>query len=290
MTTISAGVDVGTGYAGRSRVRLSHPSGGTAAVYPKGGHVLSWRHPTGEVLFLSARTDAHQETHAGIPVVFPQFGKGVGTANGPLPQHGFARTSIWEIGGRGVDMAGRATATLSLRPSPDSTRLWPHDFRLLLDVSLGATLNLTMRVTNTGPAPLEFTCGLHSYFRVADARTARVEGLQGMRYRDKTANWAESIDTSPALSPNGETDRVYLGAPPALRLRDANRSLQIESSGFANTVVWNPGPGSDAKFNFAPGEWSRFICVEPATVFDPVTLQPEQSWRGEHTITVERGD
>jgi glucose-6-phosphate 1-epimerase len=285
--TATAGTEVGAGYAGRQRVRLSHSLGGTADVYAHGGHVLSWQPPSGEALFLSSRTDAHQETHAGIPIVFPQFGKGTGPTPAPLPQHGFARSSDWEIGDHTVDAKGRARATLSLLPSADIRKLWPHDFRLDLDVVLSDTLRLTMRVTNTGSSPLEFTCGFHSYFRVADSRTARVEGLQGLRYRDKTANWAESMDSAPALTPAGETDRVYLAAPSRLRLRDEHRCLRIESSGFSNTVVWNPGPELNDKFDFAPGEWSQFICIEPATVFDPVALRPGQEWRGEHTICVE---
>ena len=289
MTNATAATDASTGYAGRPRIRLSHPTGGTADIYPHGGHVLSWRDPSGEVLFLSARSDADQDTHGGIPLVFPQFGKGVGATVGPLPQHGFARQSDWEVVRHGVDRKGYATARLSLRSTADTRRLWPHEFRLELDVALGGTLKLALSVTNTGSAPLSFTGGFHSYFRVGDARTARVEGLQGLRYRDKTADWAESTDTQPALSPNVETDRVYLASPTRLRLRDETRCLRIESSGFANVVVWNPGPGSDEKFDFAPGEWSRFICVEPATVFDPIQLAAGASWRGDHTICVETG-
>jgi glucose-6-phosphate 1-epimerase len=286
-TNPSAGVEVGAGLAGRSRLLLSHPAGGTAEVYAHGGHVLSWRHPTGEVLFFSARRDAGQEKHAGSPIVFPQFGHGFGPTAGALPQHGFARTSDWTIGSHGTDAKGRATATFTLRPTPEITKLWPHDFAAELSVALGAELTLGLRVTNTGAAPLAFTVGYHSYFRVTDVRTARIEGLQGLHYRDKVADFAESSDTAPALVPNGETDRVYLASPARLRLRDSRRCLRIESSGFANVVVWNPGPGSDEKYDFAPGEWTQFVCVEPATVFSPIVVRVGESWVGEHRVCVE---
>ena len=286
-TTISAGADVGTGLAGRSRVRLAHPSGGTADVYTQGGQLLSWRHPSGEVLFHSARTDASQERHAGIPVIFPQFGRGFGAMAGLLPQHGFARDQEWRIDSHGVDDAGRATTTLVLQSNAQTRKLWPHDFSLELMVALGRELTLTMHVTNRGSAPMPFGCGLHSYFRVPDVRTAQVEGLQGLHYRDNTAAWKESTDSSAELVPDGETDRVYLGAPLRLRLRDGNRCIRIENHGFANVVVWNPGPGTDAKYDFAPGEWSQFVCIEPATVFEPVVLQPGATWRGEHVVAVE---
>jgi len=59
-TSPSAGAEVGAGLAGRSRVTLSHPAGGSAEVYAHGGQVLSWRHPSGEILFFSSRRDAGQ--------------------------------------------------------------------------------------------------------------------------------------------------------------------------------------------------------------------------------------
>lgn len=283
----SAAADVGSGLAGRSRVRLTHPSGGTAEVYAHGGQVLTWRHPSGDVLFLSARADKHQEKHGGIPVIFPQFGHGFGALARLLPQHGFARDREWTIAGDGVDSTGRATATLTLAATPETRALWPHEFAIELRVALGSDLSLTLTVSNNGTKPMPFTGGLHTYFRVRDVRTARIEGLQGLRYRDNTANWAESMESAAALVPDGETDRVYLGAPSRIRLRDGRRCLRLENSGFASVVVWNPGPGSDEKYDFAPGEWSQFVCIEPATVFEPVTLQPGAIWKGEHRITVE---
>jgi len=285
--TISAAADVGSGLAGRSRVRLAHPSGGTAEVYAHGGQVLTWRHPRGDVLFLSARDDKHQEKHGGIPVIFPQFGHGYGALARLLPQHGFARDREWQIAAHGTDAAGRATATLTIAATPETRALWPHEFALELLVALGAGLSLTLHVSNRGTAPMPFTGGLHSYFRVRDVRTARIEGLQGLRYRDNTANWAESTESAPALVPDGETDRVYLGAPSRIRLRDGSRCLRLENSGFASVVVWNPGPGSDEKYDFATGEWSQFVCIEPATVFEPVVVQPGATWTATHTITVE---
>jgi glucose-6-phosphate 1-epimerase len=285
--TTLAGADVGAGLTGRSRVLLSHPAGGSAEVYAHGGHVLSWRHPSGEMLFFSTRRDAGQEKHAGIPIIFPQFGHGWGATANALPQHGFARSSEWMIGNHGADAKGRATTTLTLRPNAQITKLWPHDFTCELTVSLGADLALALTVTNPGRTPLSFTAGYHTYFRVVDVRTARIEGLQGLRYRDKVLDFAESTDSSPALVPNGETDRVYLASPSRLRLRDEHRCVRIESSGFANVVVWNPGPGSDEKYDFAPNEWTEFVCVEPATVFDPVVVAPGKSWVGEHRICVE---
>jgi hypothetical protein len=67
--------------------------GGHARVCLFGATVTSYRSATGrEELFVSkhAVLDGVKAIRGGIPVVFPQFG-----ADGPLPQHGFARNNRW---------------------------------------------------------------------------------------------------------------------------------------------------------------------------------------------------
>lgn len=265
---------VGAGVAGRTRVRLVHPEGGTCDAYAHGAQVLSWRPPgSDDMLFLSARIGDRQIAHGGVPIVFPQFG------GGALPQHGFARTSEWAVGPTSTDAEGRSVVTLTLDAQPDTHALWPHDFRLVLDVALGASLTMTMRASNPGREPFTFTGGFHTYFRVRDVRRCALGGLAGARYRDKTRDFAESVDDAKTLVPRGETDRVYLSAP-VVRIDDGERVIRVESRGFANVVVWNPGPEGDARFDFAPGEWTQFVCVEPATVTAPVTLAPGATWEG----------
>jgi glucose-6-phosphate 1-epimerase len=252
-----------------------------AELYAHAGQLLSWRRPDGDdVLFLSARDDRRQETHGGIPVIFPQFG-----ATGPLPKHGFARDSEWGIGTRGVEN-GEAVGRLHLRPTPEQRALWPHDFAVELVVSLGTALTMTFVVENRGADPLTFSGGLHSYLRVSDLAAVRIQGLAGRRYRDNLRQWEEHAEATPELAVNDEIDRVYLGGPGTVVVRDDARSVTVESEGFANFVVWNPGPAGDAKFDFAPGEWRRFVCIEPMTVFEPVTVPPGGRWTGAQRISV----
>jgi glucose-6-phosphate 1-epimerase len=278
----TARADVGAGAGGRLRIALSHPEGGSADFYAHGGQVLSWRPPFGEdVLFLSANVGDRQFAHGGVPVVFPQFG------GGELPQHGFARTSEWAIGERSADGDGSSVATMSLRASQATRQIWPHEFQLDLVVALGKELTMTLRATNHGPGPLTFTVGLHSYFRVRDVRRTAISGLSGLAYRDKTRDFAEFLDTSPTLVPKGETDRVYLDAPPIVRISDGERVIRVGASGFRNVVAWNPGPAGDARFGFVEGEWTKFVCVEPATITTPVVLEPEATWEGTQTVSVE---
>ena len=59
-------------------------------------------------------------------LIFPQFGP-----DGPLPNHGFARTSSWTFDG-----ADDGRAVFSLEDSEATQKLWDHNFQLRLIVSL----------------------------------------------------------------------------------------------------------------------------------------------------------
>jgi glucose-6-phosphate 1-epimerase len=63
-------------------------------------------------------------------LVFPQFGP-----DGPLPNHGFARTSAWNFAGVGED----GSATFELVPTEATRAIWDSDFRLQFTVTARAT-------------------------------------------------------------------------------------------------------------------------------------------------------
>ena len=64
----------------------------------------------------------------GIPVCFPQFG-----GFGPLSQHGFARNSAFSVASSSTD-----AVTLTLQPSEEQLKLFPHPFELRVKVSASA--------------------------------------------------------------------------------------------------------------------------------------------------------
>lgn len=66
-----------------------------------------------EHLFLSslATLDGPKATRGGIPIVFPQFGPGL------LPQHGFARVSLWTFGGVIRDCVSDVCCLFTLEPN-----------------------------------------------------------------------------------------------------------------------------------------------------------------------------
>ena len=277
-----------TGSGGLPKLVLSHPSGAAAEVYLHGGHLTSWV-PAGatEAIFTSraARFEAAVPIRGGIPVVFPQFAE-----LGPLPKHGFARVLSWSPSER----AGRdPSLALELRDSPATRDLWPHEFRAELTVELEAhALVQRLSVRNPGPEPFSFTGALHTYLRVADARESAVEGLQGARYRDRASWGEERVDREPRLSPRGELDRAYLDAPDFVTVLDGpgQRSFLLSKRGFADLVVWNPGPERAASFDdMEDGEYLEMLCVEVAQVLTPIELPPGASWEGSQRILLVPG-
>lgn len=264
---------------------LSHPSGASAELHLNGGHLTSWRPAdTSEALFVSRAAVFRPGTaiRGGIPVIFPQF-----AGLGPLPKHGFARTQPWNHADEGPP---GSRATLELRDTTDSRSLWPHAFVARLRIELGErSLAVRLRISNPDSRPFSFTCALHTYLRVADARAASLVGLEGVVYRSALERVDGLPDPEPELRFAGEVDRVYLDAPGELLLHDpaGGRTFRVVSTGFRDAVVWNPGAERAAALpDMRPGEHREMVCVEAAQVGEPVRLAPGEEWTGEQRLEV----
>ena len=221
---------------GRDVVELRHDSGATARVSLDGAQVTSWRTADGrERLFLSSasRFEAGVAIRGGIPVIFPQFAD-----RGPLPKHGFARLTTWRF--LGAD--GPAAARFGLEDSPATRAIWPARFALELGVAIGAR-HLEVALVVTARSDLEFTAALHSYLAVADVERVTVEGLQDARFESRVEGVNDGRQQDAELRVRGELDRVYLEVPGPVVVRDAGRGdrVVVESDGFPDVVLWNPG-------------------------------------------------
>lgn len=262
---------------------LVHRSGGTARAYSQGAHLTSWV-PAGsrEALFMGATAEIAEgkAIRGGVPVVFPQFAK-----NGPLPQHGFVRRTPWQ-----VHEVRDSSAAFRITDDGETRALWPHAFAATLAVRVTErSLRIELTVTNTDASPISFTCALHTYLRVGDLARARITGLGGRRFLDKTAGGAESVQREEALAIAAEVDRIYLDPPSSVTLHDdaEARRIQVQSSGFANVVVWNPGRERVTEFSgLSADDYLRFVCIEPATAVDPIVLPPTETWTGSQELIV----
>jgi len=283
---ITQAVSVEEGRGGMPLVRLQHPSGTEAEVYLHGAHVTSWKAATGEELLFVSRESHFEEGKAirgGIPVVFPQFGAGT------LPQHGFARTSAWEIAGSSVAYDGQIVVTLRLQDTPATMAIWPHKFLAELTVALQKEgLEVSVSVRNQDVQPFCFQTALHTYFQVADITAAAVEGLKGAVFVDSLQNDAKETERRAELRFAHETDRVYVNAPDTLRIHDDEngRVLTIRKEGMPDVVVWNPWVEKSQRMaDFGDREYTGMLCVETGAIQAPVQLQPGERYKGRTTFT-----
>jgi len=280
----SFAVDAGAG--GAPRIVAYAADGARVEVYLQGAHVTSWQ-PAGEGgerLFVSARSrfGPGAAIRGGVPVCFPQF-----AAQGALSMHGFARTANWDLVHARRSADGAAQVLLRLAASEATRAAWPHAFVAELSVTAaGSTLALGLSVRNTGRAALAFTGALHTYLRVADVMQAAVHGLAGAGYRDKVKGTDGEIEAAHALRVVGPIDRVYYAAPANLELREPGRAVAVATTGFPDTVIWNPGAaGGAAMTDLEPDGYARMVCVEAAAAREPVTVNPGAQWRGTQVLT-----
>ena len=268
-------------YRGIECVRLCL-EGASVIVSRFGAQVLSWIPADGrERLFLSERAnyDGKSAIRGGVPICFPQF-----SGLGSLPKHGFVRTRTWQL--EGVDGDGKAIA-FTCGSDTQTHAIWGHEFevRLTLELSI-STLAMRLSVRNTGQSVFTFTGALHTYFLVSSIDDVVLTGLKGCEYRDAAGGNVICQEQQDVVRFGPEIDRVYHDVPGRVLLRDTLGELAIASGGFADTVVWNPGPALCAQMtDMAPNGYRQMVCVEAAAARVPVQVLPGCTWSGHQTLS-----
>jgi D-hexose-6-phosphate mutarotase len=255
-------------------IRNAHAS---ASVCLQGGQLLQWqpRDQAVPVLWLSdsARYAAGKAIRGGIPVCWPWFGAPQNAGLAPTaPAHGFARTLPWQVTETAVLGNGESLLRLCLDDGPQTRALWPERFHLELQITVGASLALTLITANSGAAPLVITQALHSYFRVGSIDATTVQGLAAAPYYDAVLG-TEVPATGAPITFGAEVDRVYDSSGDC-RIEDPalGRRIHIAKTGSASTVVWNPWQAKAERLgDMAPaqppgpasaGGWQQMVCVE----------------------------
>jgi len=275
------------GRGGLTELHIHNPHA-QAVVALQGAQLLSFQpHGQPDWLYLSPRAvfAPGRPVRGGVPLCWPWFGpdpQGQGR-----PAHGFARQSLWSLRHAFDDTDGRTLLELELTDDDTTRALWPHPFRLRLEVRIGATLSLALTTRNTGDSHFTITQALHSYFAVDRLDAARVHGLTGLGFIDQVPG--ANPKGPPADGPlafDGRLDRVYPQAPSRLRLEGATggAALVLDSEGSRTAVVWNPGAALAATMpDLGPEAHAGFVCLETANAGDDVvTLSPG----AEHRLAV----
>ncbi|KAL4867323.1 hypothetical protein BDV12DRAFT_121194 [Aspergillus spectabilis] len=292
-------------------VQASLPTGESVTVNLYGATVTSWKTADGaEKLWLSdaAALDGSKPIRGGIPVVFPVFGPPPQNhSTTPLPQHGFARNSLWEFLGKSssessdnsaADDAVKLDFGLSTSNLTAEFRSkWGYEFGLVYSVTLSREgLGTSLQVRNQGEESFEFQVLLHTYFGIEDITTIRVKNLQGKTYIDKVQNASQYTESAPSIAFTSETDRVYKDLDPSLPLIISETSsdgsekdmFRITRKGLSDAVVWNPWiEKAKSMGDFSPDEgYKNMVCVEAGAVSGWQGLEAGESWEGGQFIRV----
>jgi len=273
---------------GLSKVRITSPAA-VGEMYLHGAHVTSWKPRDGEeVLFVSSQSQ-WEHGHAirgGVPICFPWFGDKVGDTSAPA--HGFVRAKAWQL--EAIVQDGDAVIVSMFTESDETTRKWwPAEFRLVYRATFGLSLSLELVLTNTGTTPLTFEEALHTYHRVGRVEKVRLQGLDTVRYLDKTDSNREKTQRGDIVVAS-ETDRVYMGTRHEIELEDPSlhRRTQVTKENSLTTVVWNPWVQKARTLSdFGDDEWTQMICIETSNVSNfAVDLGPGQQHKMRATVRV----
>lgn len=252
-----------------------------ATVSTYSGQLLSYRPKDRQedLLFVSDKAyyEAGKAIKGGIPVCWPWFGPD--PENRGRPAHGFVRNRQWQVSGSESLADGSTKIILSIADSEATRALWPHPFRLDIEITVGDTLRVELVTHNTGNDSITISQALHSYFRVGDITSVSVLGLDGINYIDKANDSARKTQAGP-LTISSEVDRIYTDTSGDLTIDDASleRKISIASSGCSTVVVWNPWVEIAASMaDLDDDDYLQMLCVETANA-------------GPETVTITAGD
>lgn len=285
------------GLGGLQKVRLELNSITSAEVYLWGATLTSWVKHGQERIFVSTNAifNGVKAIRGGIPVVFPQFGQ----PDTRMAQHGFARTSYWDM--ESFDQSDSVvSAVFVLHASPSTKSLWPHNFSLRYCIHLtNDDLTCAFHVANPTDNDTSFMCQtlLHTYLAIRDVTQLTVSGFQGRNFSDKLNNGEVSVDERELAIISREVDRVYIGhengdanevvmqfpGAGVTSSRDIIRviaSASIHNSGATtdtpvpcDIVFWNPWTEKARSLaDLGEESFPQFVCVEPGTVGQPVEV------------------
>lgn len=229
-----------------------------------GAHVLSYqRHGEPASIWLSDKAvlDGTKPIRGGIPVCWPWFGQPPVRVGSGKPAHGFARTTLWSLDGISDDDDG-TLIHLSMRDSEATLALWPHSFKLELDVMVSEALSLVLTTRNTGDAPFIYNAALHSYLRISAPENVSVTGL-GEFYTGilipREARQPGELRLCEAI------DRIYHQPEAMVTVRDGKGITRVVNSNNDSVVVWTPWQeGATAMADMSNNGYRTMLCVEAA--------------------------
>ncbi len=229
------------------------------------------------LLWLSEVSDfeAGKAIRGGVPICWPWFGF---NENKNLPQHGFARVSMWEFIKSDESDEKSSSLIFRLTHGSQTLKMWRYKFELELHVTISDKLTMELKTTNLDCESFVLTQALHTYFKVSHISHALIKGLDKKPYLD-ALTWKNEIQEGD-ITFNQEVDRVYQEVTDEIILRDENREIHIKNSGSSSTVVWNPWIEKTLRMSaMNENAYEHMLCIESANAFDDrKVLKPQSSY------------
>lgn len=258
-----------------------------------GAQILSFK-PFGmqDVLWVSnnATFKEGKAIRGGIPVCFPWFGPH--QTHKTKPQHGFARTSNWQVLAIQQLADGATDIQLILEQSEETINLWPFPFKAVINFIVGNSLQVIFSVSNTGTTSFQYSDALHTYFNISDIAAIELDGFDNAPYYEAFGDeLLQQKNTT--LHPEIENNRRYVQHTGEAVIIDPgyNRKIVINKTSSKVTVVWNPGPVTSKNFaDMSADGYKNFICIEPANAYpgvDMVEVAPGEDFSLSTTIKID---
>ena len=257
----------------------------SAIIALQGAHIIEYA-PNDEesLLWLSDESDFElgKAIRGGVPICWPWFGM---HENKELPQHGFARVSLFEhIYTKELD-ADTTEVLLRLKHSQESLKLWAYKFKLDMKITISKELHMQLTTKNTDTKPFKITQALHSYFTISDINDIRIIGLDEHTYFDALSGDTDIQDGDILF--DSELDRVYKDVKKDIVLLDEHKIVDIENQGNSSVVVWNPWIDKCKRMSgMSDDAYKEFVCIESANAMDDFkVIEPNSSHSLKVTIS-----
>ncbi len=255
-------------------------SSATAKVALQGAHLFEYQRVGQEaILWLSEISDFEQgrAIRGGVPLCWPWFGF---SEDKTLPQHGFARTTMWEFVGANEIDDSETTLLFRLSNSEQTLKIWNYKFLLELQITISKELKMELKTTNLDDKAFKISQALHTYFSVSHISEVAIKGLDKKPYLD-ALSWQKEVQGG-NIRFEEEVDRVYQEVNNEIILVDKNREIHIKNTNSASVVVWNPWIEKTSRMSAMKEDaYEHFVCIESANAFDDTrVIEPKQS----HTL------
>ncbi|MGB5440055.1 MAG: D-hexose-6-phosphate mutarotase [Gammaproteobacteria bacterium] len=257
------------------------------------GQLLSYRpiNEKNDLLFVSDKAyyENGKAIKGGIPVCWPWFGPDPDHLG--RPAHGFVRTRQWEVSASESLADGSTRVVLGLADTDETRKIWPHAFKLNIEITVGDSLKVALVTHNTDDKSVIISQALHTYFQVGDIGKVKLLGLDGTEYLDKVDGFARKTQSGP-VTIKGEVDRIYTGVSEELLIDDESlgRRIRIISTGCSTAVVWNPWIEAAASMgDLGDEDYKKMLCVETANAGpESIEIAAGGEYRLEAQYTIER--